>query len=154
MFHYYGKSWKAINNGIPDSAHTRVVREDQTKKGLLYAGTELGIYISFDDGQNWESFQRNLPVTPILDLMVHRNDLVVATSGRSFWILDNLSLLSQYEKENKALKVYDPEPVYYGFWGSPMSSNSSKGTQHFVGVNPVNGIEQILLPTEIFPGYS
>ncbi|TXE11592.1 glycosyl hydrolase [Seonamhaeicola algicola] len=139
----YGKTWKAINNGIPQGAHTRVIREDKTKKGLLYAGTELGIYISFDDGKTWESFQRNMPITPILDLMVHQNDLVVATSGRSFWILDNLSLLSQYNTTNKETKLYSPEPIYYGNWGSIMNGNTDKftGMQNFVGVNPTNGIE-------------
>lgn len=137
----YGKSWKNISEGIPYGAHTRVVREDKKQKGLLYAGTELGIYISFNDGEEWESFQRNLPVTPILDLNVHQNDLIVATSGRSFWILDNLSLLSQYNKNEKSVKVYNPESIFYGNWGSAMSSNSFNGSQNFVGVNPVNGIE-------------
>ncbi|SNR15779.1 VPS10 domain-containing protein [Tenacibaculum jejuense] len=139
----YGKTWKSINTGIPYGAHTRVIREDKTKKGLLYAGTELGVYISFNDGANWESFQRNLPVTPILDLKVHQNDLIVGTSGRAFWILDNLSLLSQYKKKNKSVKVYTPEPIYYGNWGSRMSGNISSfnGMQNFVGVNPANGIE-------------
>ncbi|PQB04398.1 WD40/YVTN/BNR-like repeat-containing protein [Aureitalea marina] len=138
----YGQSWTAINKGIPNGAYTRVVREDQNQKGLLYAGTELGIYISFDDGANWEPFQRNLPVTPILDLMVHRNDLVVATSGRSFWILDNLSLLSQYDPANEGVKLYKPEPLLYGSWGSRMNGNvdSFDGTQNFEGVNPANGI--------------
>ncbi|MGV6832217.1 MAG: WD40/YVTN/BNR-like repeat-containing protein [bacterium] len=139
----YGNTWQAINNGIPNGAFTRVVREDQKQKGLLYAGTELGVYISFNDGKNWESFQRNLPVTPILDLMVHRNDLIVATSGRSFWILDNLSLLSQYDATNKSVKVYEPAPLLYGFWGSSMNGNIDNfdGMQNFVGINPTNGIE-------------
>jgi len=130
----YGKTWKSINTGIPNGAHTRVIREDKTKKGLLYAGTELGIYISFNDGKTWEPFQRNLPTTPILDLMVHRNDLIVATSGRSFWILDNLSLLSQYNSsKSEKVKVYNPEPIYYGFWGSRMNGNVDKfkGMQNF-----------------------
>lgn len=139
----YGKSWKAINNGIPYGAYTRVVREDKYQKGLLYAGTELGVYISFDDGENWQSFQRNLPVTPILDLKVHRNDLVVATSGRSFWILDNLHLLSEYEPKKKEVKVYTPTEVQYGFWGSSMSGNLDRftGMQSFTGINPANGVE-------------
>ncbi|WP_093668450.1 sialidase family protein [Tenacibaculum sp. MAR_2009_124] len=139
----YGQTWKAINKGIPDGAHTRVVREDKTKSGLLYAGTELGVYLSFDNGENWEPFQRNLPITPILDLMVHRNDLIVATSGRSFWILDNLSLLSQYDSKNESVKVYNPEPIYYGNWRSKMNGNIDKfnGMQNFTGVNPANGIE-------------
>lgn len=139
----YGKSWKSINNGIPYGAYTRVVREDKKQKGLLYAGTELGVYISFNDGKSWESFQRNLPVTPILDLMVHRNDLIVATSGRSFWILDNLHLLSDYEPKKKEVKAYDPAPVVYGFWGSSMNGNLDRftGMQSFTGINPVNGVE-------------
>ena len=139
----YGKTWKNISNGIPYGAHTRVIREDKVKKGLLYAGTELGIYISFDDGKNWQPFQRNLPNTPILDLMVHQNDLIVATSGRSFWILDNLSLLSQYDANENSVKLYHPEPIVYGNWGSSMNGNTAdfNGMQNFVGVNPANGIE-------------
>ncbi|GAB1855641.1 hypothetical protein MHTCC0001_04750 [Flavobacteriaceae bacterium MHTCC 0001] len=139
----YGKTWKPINDGIPNGAHTRVIREDKTKQGLLFAGTELGMYISFDDGGTWESFQRNLPISPILDLMVHKNDLIVATSGRSFWILDNVSLLSQYDSKNSVVKVYNPEPIYYGNWSSKMNGNIDdfNGMQNFVGVNPANGIE-------------
>lgn len=139
----YGKSWKNISAGIPNGAHTRVVREDQNTKGILYAGTELGVYISFNDGGNWESFQRNLPVTPITDLRVHQNDLIVATSGRSFWILDNLKLLSQYKNKTNQLTLYQPEDALYGSWGSPLNGNNSKfdGTQPFVGVNPANGVE-------------
>ena len=138
----YGASWKEINNGIPYGAYTRVVREDQQRKGLLYAGTELGMYISFDDGAKWQPFQLNLPVTPITDLMVHQNDLVVATSGRSFWILDELSLISQYNKAPTEVTFYTPEPTTYGNWGSPMSGNTNNfdGTQPFTGVNPAHGI--------------
>ncbi|NNJ81207.1 MAG: glycosyl hydrolase, partial [Flavobacteriaceae bacterium] len=139
----YGNSWTNISSGIPNGAYTRVVREDETKKGMLYAGTELGVYISFNDGRSWESFQRNLPVTPITDLKVHDNDLVVATSGRSFWILDNLSLLSQYDPGNQSAKLYEPEPIYYGNWGSSLSGNNDAftGMQDFEGINPANGIE-------------
>ena len=139
----YGKSWKNISSGIPNGAHTRVVREDQNTKGLLYAGTELGVYISFNDGASWEAFQRNLPVTPITDLRVHNNDLVVATSGRSFWILDNLELLSQYKKNTTQLMLFQPEDALYGYWSSPLNDSDSKfdGTQPFTGVNPANGVE-------------
>jgi photosystem II stability/assembly factor-like uncharacterized protein len=93
----YGKSWKKITNGIPDGAFTRVVREDPNKRGLLYAGTETGIYISFDDGANWQTFQLNLPVVPITDLAIHKREqeLVAATQGRSFWIFDELPILHQ-----------------------------------------------------------
>jgi photosystem II stability/assembly factor-like uncharacterized protein len=91
----YGKSWTKIVNGIPASHFTRVIREDLKQKGLLFAGTEFGIYVSYDDGQNWKSIQLNLPVVPITDLAFHKRDdeLVVATQGRAFWILDDLPLL-------------------------------------------------------------
>ena len=80
----YGKSWELITNGIPADFPTRVVREDPEREGLLYAGTEYGMFISFDDGKNWKPFQQNLPVTPITDLKIHRNDLVMSTMGRGF----------------------------------------------------------------------
>ena len=93
----YGKTWKKITNGIPDTAFTRVIREDPNKRGLLYAGTETGMYVSFDNGERWQSLQLNLPIVPITDLAVQKRDkeLVVATQGRSFWILDDLPLLHQ-----------------------------------------------------------
>ena len=90
----YGKSWELIaTNGIPQDHTARVVREDPVRNGLLYAGTEYGLFISFDDGKNWQSFQQNLPVTPITDLKIFRGDLIVSTMGRSFWILDNITAL-------------------------------------------------------------
>ena len=93
----YGKTWKKIITGIPDGAFTRVIREDPNKKGLLYAGTETGIYLSFDDGANWQSMQFDLPVTPITDLVIQKREkeLVAATQGRSFWIFDDLPVLHQ-----------------------------------------------------------
>jgi uncharacterized protein (DUF2164 family) len=93
----YGKTWKKITNGIPAGAFTRVVREDPNKRGLLYAGTETGMYVSFDDGANWQSMQLNLPVVPITDLAIHKREkeLVAATQGRAFWIFDDLPLLHQ-----------------------------------------------------------
>jgi hypothetical protein len=89
----FGKSWTKITNGIPDGAYTHVVREDSVRKNLLYAGTETGIYVSFDGGAKWQSLQLNLPNSPIHDLIVKNDDLVVATHGRSFWILDDLTPL-------------------------------------------------------------
>ncbi len=89
----YGKDWQLITTGIPTDYPVRVVREDPKKEGLLYAGTEFGMFISFDDGANWQSFQRNLPVTPITDIKIHQQDMVISTMGRSFWIMDNLSSL-------------------------------------------------------------
>lgn len=138
----YGKTWTNISSGIPYGAFTRVVREDEKKKDLLYAGTEQGMYISWNGGKTWEPFQLNLPVTPVLDLKVHQGDLIVATSGRSFWILDNLDALTQYEPSNKGLKILKPSPAYAGSWGSPLSANSKeiKATDAFEGVNPANGM--------------
>jgi photosystem II stability/assembly factor-like uncharacterized protein len=115
----YGKSWTNISKGIPYGSFTRVVREDETRKGLLYAGTEKGIYVSWNAGQQWEPLQLNLPVTPITDLKVHQGDLVVATSGRSYWILDDLAPLQQYQA-GKSPKLYTPEPAYNGNWSSPL----------------------------------
>jgi photosystem II stability/assembly factor-like uncharacterized protein len=92
----FGKTWKRLTtgaNGIPSDAPTRVVREDPDRAGLLYAGTEFGMYISFDDGANWQSFALNLPIIPINDIKVFRKDLVIATQGRAFWIIDNLTPL-------------------------------------------------------------
>ena len=91
----YGKTWQPITTGLADPAFAIAVREDPQQKGLLYAGTEFGIYASFDDGGHWLSLQRNLPVTSIRDMVIHGDDLVVATHGRSFWILDDVTPLRQ-----------------------------------------------------------
>jgi len=110
---------------------------------LLYAGTELGIYISWNGGKTWQPFQLNLPVTPITDLMVHDGNLLVSTAGRAFWILDDLSVLEQYHPHRKdKIKIYKPAPAVYGSWGSPLNGNSAKfkGTSPFSGVNPANGV--------------
>ena len=95
----YGKTWKKIVTGIPDTTFTRVIREDPNRRGLLYAGTETGLYVSFDDGARWQSLQLNLPVVPITDLAIHKRDkdLVVATQGRAFWILDDLTVLHDWK---------------------------------------------------------
>jgi hypothetical protein len=91
----YGATWTLVGRGIPDSTFVRVVREDPVRKGLLYAGTETGAYVSFDDGGSWQPLQLNLPIVPITDLAVQGDDLVAATQGRSFWILDDLSTIRQ-----------------------------------------------------------
>ena len=93
--HDFGKTWTRIAQGIPDGAYVRAVREDPLRKGLLFAGTELGVYVSFNDGDSWEPLRLNMPVVPVHDLVVKDNDLVVATHGRSFWILDDISPLRQ-----------------------------------------------------------
>ncbi len=107
----YGKSWALLTNGIngiPADYPTRVVREDPKREGLLYAGTEFGLFISQDDGKTWKSFQQNLPNTPITDIKVYRNDLAISTMGRSFWVMDNLSPLHQ-----KSFDTLADEPVLF-----------------------------------------
>jgi photosystem II stability/assembly factor-like uncharacterized protein len=91
----FGKTWSKLIGGLPDNSYVHAVREDPGRKGLLYAGTETGVWVSFDDGAHWQTLQNNLPTTPIHDLIVHENDLAVATHGRSFWVLDDLSPLRQ-----------------------------------------------------------
>ena len=100
----YGKSWSRLNRGMPNNMFARVVREDPIREGLLYAGTENGIYISLDDGRNWQPFQLNLPTVPITDLTIRNNDLVASTQGRSFWILDDLTPLHQYSNKIKKFR--------------------------------------------------
>jgi photosystem II stability/assembly factor-like uncharacterized protein len=94
-----GKSWQKIVKGLPDDAPVDVVREDPARKGLLFAGTELAVYVSFDDGDNWQSLQLNLPHTSMRDLIIHGDDIVVATHGRSFWVLDDITPLRQLTDE-------------------------------------------------------
>ncbi len=112
----FGKNWKSLcngSNGIPNDHFVRVVREDPNQKGLLYAGTEFGMYISFNEGENWQPFQLNLPHTPITDMAVKNRDLVVATQGRSFWILDDLSPLYELSKlENAEAHLCKPDDAY------------------------------------------
>ena len=102
----YGKTWTKITKGIPDNTFVRVVREDPKKRGLLYAGTETGVYVSFNDGESWRSLQLNLPTAPIHDLVVKNDDLVLATHGRSFWILDDVSPLRQYSDDIAKQEVH------------------------------------------------
>ncbi len=131
----YGETWTEITAGI-DSAHfTRVIRADPKRAGLLFAGTESGMYISFDDGASWQTFQLNLPIVPITDLAIKNDDLVVATQGRSFWILDDLTPLHQWD--NKILKqpthLFSPRPVVRGASGSGRASAVA-------GANPASGV--------------
>jgi len=113
----YGKTWKRIadgKNGIPDWHFTRAIFEDPKRKGLLYAGTEFGLYVSFNDGANWQRFQQNLPITPVTDLMVYRNDLIVTTQGRGFWIMDNVAPLQSVATSPTAPAaiLFKPEDAY------------------------------------------
>lgn len=138
----YGKTWTNITNNLPFNAFTRVVREDNKQKDLLVAGTELGIFVSWNGGQSWESLQLNLPITPITDLMLKHDDLIIATSGRSFWILDDMAALRQYQANTKELHLYQPESAMLTNGYSPLNSTSKsfKGTDNFEGVNPANGV--------------
>jgi photosystem II stability/assembly factor-like uncharacterized protein len=106
-----GESWSPITTGIPEGAYVHAVREDPKRKGLLYAGTELGVYVSFDDGGHWQPLQINLPQSPIHDLIVKDDDLVAATHGRSFWVLDNLTPLRQLNAQNASadMVLYQPQ---------------------------------------------
>ncbi|MAU14840.1 MAG: glycosyl hydrolase [Muricauda sp.] len=110
----YGKTWTKITNGIEDEHFTRVVREDPKRKGLLYAGTETGMYISFDDGKNWTKFQLNLPIVPITDLAIKDDNLIVATQGRSVWVIDDLTVLHQLDEAKKSADaiLYKPRDSY------------------------------------------
>ncbi|HLF46365.1 MAG TPA: hypothetical protein VI548_08065, partial [Chitinophagaceae bacterium] len=138
----YGKTWTKINNGIPVGAFTRVVREDDQRKDLLFAGTETGIYISWNGGKEWLPFQLNLPVTPITDLRIHQGDLIAATSGRSFWILDDLGLLRQYKKDVASFSVYQPEDAFLVNGSSELDESAAgfKGSHKYRGVNPSTGV--------------
>src|SRR5262249_25730971 len=110
----YGKTWTRITKGIPDNTFVRAVREDPKKRGLLYAGTESGVFVSFNDGADWRSLKLNLPTVPVHDLAVKNDDLVLATHGRSFWILDDISPLREFNDSVGAqrLHVYTPATAY------------------------------------------
>ena len=135
----YGKTWRKIVTGIADDAFTRVVREDPNRRGFLYAGTETGMYLSANDGDAWQSLHLNLPVVPITDLAVHKRDkdLIVATQGRSFYVLDNLPLLYQIADATRAdAFLFKPEDAYRqaGGGGFQIPGNAT------VGANPPNGV--------------
>ena len=104
-------TWTEIASAIPAGTFVRAVREDPVRKGLLFAGTEFGVYVSGDTGQHWESLQLNLPRAPIHDLVVHDNDLIVATHGRSFWVLDDLSPLRQVDGSDRRERRAPAETV-------------------------------------------
>ena len=132
----YGKTWSLITKGIPSEHFTRVLRADPAKKGLLYAGTETGIYISFDDGRSWNPFQLNLPIVPITDLTIKENSLIVATQGRSLSILDDLTVLHQIDKNtiNQPINLFKPKDSYR------TQGSSTKKTSLTQGSNLPNGV--------------
>src|SRR4029079_3885475 len=130
-----------IISGIPDADFTRVIREDPTRRGLLYAGTETGVYVSFDDGGHWQSLRLNLPVVPVHDLVIKDGDLLAATHGRSFWILDNVALLKQFDASalQAPVHLFQPRPtIRFREDGSLAGGLDGAGAND--GRNPPNGV--------------
>jgi hypothetical protein len=134
----YGATWTRIDNGIARDQFTRAIRADPERRGLLYAGTERGVWVSFDDGASWQKLQNNLPPVPIHDMQVKEGDLVVATHGRSFWILDDLSPLRQLSAEiaQKPAHLFKPREVHRVNWGGGGPGSRSA---HPTGQNPPAG---------------
>jgi len=123
----YGKTWTQINAGIPVGAYTRTIREDPRRRGLLYAGTETGVYVSFDDGARWEPLQLNLPRASVRDLRVQENDLIAATHGRAFWAIDDISLLRQLADSVTSRSAYLFQPATAIRWGSGGGASLTNG---------------------------
>jgi photosystem II stability/assembly factor-like uncharacterized protein len=135
----FGKTWQHVSSGIPDGSFLNCIREDPVRKGLLYACTERGVYVSFNDGDDWQPLQLNLPVTSVRDLVVHENDLVVATFGRSFWILDDMTPLRQLDARVAASDVW----LFHPEAAIRMRVNSDQGTpvpmDESLAANPPEG---------------
>jgi photosystem II stability/assembly factor-like uncharacterized protein len=152
----YGKTWSNISSGISYGAYTRCIREDDMQKDLLYAGTETGFYVSANGGKSWRQQQLNLPVTPITDLMVHKGNLVAATMGRAFWILDDLGVLRQYvaRDASKTFDLYKPADAYRVSGGSVLDATIDEGDDgpspvYNSGMNPASGVPlYYLLPAK------
>jgi hypothetical protein len=140
----YGKTWRKITNGIPSLHFARALRADRKRPGLLYAGTEYGMYISYDDGANWKTFQLNLPIVPITDLAIKNNDLIVGTQGRSIYILDDLTVVQEKNDDilNKNLHVFSVNPAYRMPGGGRRGAGrrSGGGAISNAGMNPPNGV--------------
>ncbi|MEZ4415439.1 MAG: glycosyl hydrolase [Gemmatimonadota bacterium] len=137
----FGRTWTAIADGIPAEHWVRVIREDSERRGLLYLGTELGIFVSFDDGAHWQSLQLGLPLTPITDLKVHQGDLLASTQGRAFWVLDDLSPIRQLHAARAEIAAADawlfqPRDTYRQFPGG----GGFGGGRGAVGSNPPSGV--------------
>ena len=133
----YGRSWTKITDGIPSTEFTRVIREDPERRGLLFAGTERGVWASFDDGAHWQSLRRNLPIVPVHDLAITEGDLIAATHGRSFWIIDDLSALRQVSAEvvSRPAHLFQPRDAYRIQWGQ----GNPVAAHHPTGQNPPSG---------------
>ena len=138
----YGKTWKKIVSGINNLHFSRAMRADKVRKGLLYAGTEYGMYISYDDGANWKKFQQNLPIVPITDLAIKENDLIVATQGRAFWTLDDLSIVQQKDTAitSKNWHVFAVNDAYRSEGGGRRGNRGAGAPQPNMGENPPSGV--------------
>ncbi len=134
----YGRTWTAITTGIPAEEFARAIREDPTRRGLLYAATERGVWVSFDDGGRWQSLERNLPPVPVHDLMIKDGDLIAATHGRSFYVMDDLSALRQMTPATAAAPahLYKPRDAYRVSWGGGGGGGDARRQ---AGKNPPNG---------------
>ncbi len=158
----YGKTWKKIVNGIKNNHYTRAVRADPVTKGLLYAGTEWGMYVSFDDGAHWQSFQLNLPITSIRDLHIKDESLIAATHGRSFWMIDDLGPVRQLDASiaKQSHHLFTPKPAYRmaqsGSWGSPnyrlVGQNHPNGVLFNFFINDVNDSMKVKLTIQDMEG--
>lgn len=157
----YGKTWTKIVNGIDPTHYTRALRADPVRPGLLYAGTERGMYVSFDDGDNWQPFQLNLPIVAIRDLHIHDESLIAATHGRSFWMIDDLGPVRQLDKKvaNQQHHIYTPKPAYRMAQANPRGTASLR----LAGENHPNGVlfnyfikeyedQQVELEIQTLPG--
>jgi len=152
-----GKSWRAIVNGIPGNQYVRVVREDPFRAGLLYAGTERGLFVSFDQGENWQPMQLNLPAIPITDLKIQGNDLVMSTQGRGFWIIDDITPLRQFDarQQQAELHLYAPAVAYRMANGNDgrkteyTSPNPPAGAIFYYSLSRQSDLEQEKLTVEI-----
>ena len=138
----YGQTWSRIDAGIAANAFTRVVREDDVRRDLLFAGTELGLYVSWNGGKEWAPLQLNLPITPITDLRIHGGNLIASTSGRGLWVLDDLTLLRQYRADAPDFAVFRPADTWLTNSGSELDASTEKvtGADLTRGVNPASGI--------------
>lgn len=141
----YGKTWKLLVNGIDNEDFTRALKADPKRKGLLYAGTEKGMYISFDDGKNWERFQLNLPIVPITDLAIKDDNLIAATQGRSFWMIDDLTPIHQLtiNTRKEDVTLFSPKTSYQLSGGRGRTSKT-QGTNHPGGVAVYYNINKIV----------
>src|SRR5688500_14465023 len=135
----FGATWQLVTAGIPPTEFVRVVRADPVRRGLLYAGTERGVWVSFNDGVTWQTLRRNLPIVPVHDLAVKEGDLLAGPHGRSFWILDDLSSLRQINPEvmTKSAHLFKPRDTYRANFGGGGGTGAAGG--HPTGQNPPSG---------------